>query len=134
MSDDANASSRYTPYIEQALATEGGHLTIGRGGFSLHFGQGARLTGDDIETIKAECIAVGLPVIDSLGVEFDRVADIVVRGPIVAVGCDPDPQPWRALSFVPLRHVATSYAAAGAEIWNMPDIAANPDRTEEPIR
>lgn len=73
-------------------------------------------------------------MIDSLGVEFDRVADIVVRGPIVAVGCDPDPQPWHALSFFPLRHVATNYAAAGAEIWNMPDIAANPDRTEEPIR
>lgn len=134
MNDDTSTISRYVDYIEQALATQGGHLTIGRGGFSLHFGQGARLTGYDIETIKKECIAAGLPVIDSLLVEFGRVADIAIRGPMVAVGCDPDPEPWHALSLVPLQHVATAYAAAGAEIWNMPQVAANPDQVKEPKR
>lgn len=118
----SSTTSHYQPYIDQALATEGGHLSIGRGGFGLHFGQGARLSGYDIETIRAECIAAGLPVIDSLSVGFGHVADISIRGPMVAVGRDPDPQPWGALSFAPLQHVAAAYAAVGARIWNIPDI------------
>ncbi len=122
MNCTSSTTSHYQPYIEQALATPGGHLSIGRGGFGLHFGQGARLSGYDIETIKTECIAAGLPVIDSLCVGFEHVADIAIRGPMVAVGRDPDPQPWGALSFAPLQYVATAYAAAGATIWNMPEI------------
>ena len=85
MTENSSTASHHKTYIEQALATPGGHLSIGRGGFSLHFGQGARLNGYDIVTIKAECIAAGLPVIDSLGVDYERVADIAVRGPMVAV-------------------------------------------------
>lgn len=134
MNEESSTPSRYAEYIEQALATPDGYLTIGRGGFSLHFGQGARLNGYDTETIKEECVAAGLPVIDSLAVAFERVADIAIRGPIVAVGCEPDPEPWHALSFVPLKHVAIAYAAAGAEIWNMPEIASNPDPAKEPAR
>ncbi|MGE3874868.1 MAG: hypothetical protein AB7F74_18100 [Parvibaculaceae bacterium] len=53
--------SRYKPDIDAALSTPGGHLSIGRGGFTLHFGNGARLSGYDIEPIKAECIAAGRP-------------------------------------------------------------------------
>lgn len=134
MTENSSTASHHQTYIDQALATPGGHLSIGRGGFSLHFGQGARLNGYDIVTIKAECIAAGLPVIDSLGVDYERVADIAVRGPMVAVGCEPDPQPWGALSLVPLQHVAAAYAAAGAEIWNMPDIAPDPSVAREPGR
>ena len=134
MPENNSIASHHQTYIDQALATPGGHLSIGRGGFSLHFGQGAKLNGYDIDTIKAECITAGLPVIDSLGVEFERVADIAVRGPMVAVGCEPDPQPWGALSLVPLQHVATAYAAAGAKIWNMPDVALAPSVVREPGR
>lgn len=49
----------YDAYIARALATDGGHLSIGRGGFVLYFGRGARLSGYDCETIKAACIAAG---------------------------------------------------------------------------
>jgi hypothetical protein len=99
-------SSRYKPDIDNALKTNGGHLSIGRGGFTLHYGNGARLSGYDIEPIKAECIAAGLPVIDSLSVPFDAVADLAIRGPMVAVGRDPDPQPWHCLSFASLQEIA----------------------------
>ena len=34
----------YDAYIARALATEGGHLSIGRGGATLHFERG-RLSG-----------------------------------------------------------------------------------------
>lgn len=117
----------YGTYIARALATDGGHLSIGRGGFVLHFGWGARLSGYDCETIKAACIAAGLPVIDSRMVDIDAVMRLVIRGPMVAVGEEPSaPSPdqvrsslWTALSYAPLAVVAAAYRDAGAEVWNL---------------
>jgi hypothetical protein len=61
-----NPTSRdYDDYVASALGTEGGHLSIGRGGFTLYYAHGARLSGYDCEQVKACCIAAGLPVIDS---------------------------------------------------------------------
>ena len=76
----------YDSYIGRALATDGGHLAIGRGGFTLWFGRGASLSGYDIEPIKNICIAAGLPVIDSSPVDFGIVARLAINGPLVAVG------------------------------------------------
>jgi hypothetical protein len=61
-------------YIASALRTEGGHLSIGRGGFTLYYAGGARLSGYDCEPIKPCCIAAGLPVIDSRMVTFEEVS------------------------------------------------------------
>jgi hypothetical protein len=83
----------YDTYIARALATEGGHLSIGRGGFTLHFDWGARLSGYDCETIKAACIAAGLPVIDSRMVDFNVVARLAIGGPMIAVGEEPSVPP-----------------------------------------
>ena len=123
MTSPSPTSFNYRPYIESALATPGGHLSIGRGGFTLYYGEGARLSGYELETVKAECIAAGLPVIDSLCVPFDAVLHLAVAGPMIAVGRDPDPEPWHALSFASLSAVAAAFAAAGAEVWNLPEIA-----------
>ncbi len=114
----------YKPYIEQALATEGGHLSIGRGGFSLHFGNGW-LSGYDCETVKAEAIAAGLPVYDSRNLDLGIVAKLACSGPMIAVGRAPDPEPWDSLSFVPLYHVMDAYRSAGAEIHHMPTAPSN---------
>jgi hypothetical protein len=84
-SDNVNLQN-YGEYITSALRTEGGHLSIGRGGFILWFGRGSRLSGYDCEHIKASCIAAGLPVIDSRMVAFENVVPLAVRGPMVAVG------------------------------------------------
>lgn len=73
----------YSADIAAALATQGGHLSIGRGGFTLH------LT-------------------------------------LVAVGREPDPAPWHGLSYAPLHVVASRYAAAGAELWNIPEVETMP--------
>src|ERR1700730_4719032 len=82
-----NPTSRdYDDYVASALGTEGGHLSIGRGGFTLYFAHGARLSGYDCEQVKACCIAVGLPVIDSRMVAFEDVMRLAVRGPMAAVG------------------------------------------------
>lgn len=70
----------YGDAIARALATQGGHLFTGRGGFSLHYENGW-LSGYDCETVKAAAIAAGLPVIDSRKVDLGKVADLrsVVR-------------------------------------------------------
>ena len=111
--------AHYDSYITQALATDGGHLAIGHGGFSLYFGRGAHLSGYDDDAIKAACIAAGLPVIDSRKVEFSTLARLVVSGPMVAVGEPPSRPPYHAFSYAPLAIVAAAYRAAGAELWNL---------------
>lgn len=117
------AEDGYGHYIREALTTEGGHLAIGRGGFTLYFARGAYLSGHDCETIKVACIAAGLPVIDSRALPFEVVCDLAVRGPMVAVGEPPSRPPWGAFSYAPLVAVADAYRAAGAEVWNLPAAA-----------
>jgi hypothetical protein len=122
----------YSSYIANALKTQGGHLSIGRGGFILYFGNGARLSGYDCDHVKTWCIEAGLPVIDSRMVAVDEVARLSLKGPIVAVGRDADPPPWHALSFAPLSRVAEAYRAAGAEVFNVPDTAGTKKTGEAP--
>jgi hypothetical protein len=111
--------ARYSDYIVSALRTEGGHLSIGRGGFTLHYSRGAMLSGYDCEAIKACCITAGVPVIDSRMVAFEDVVRLAVRGPMAAVGEEPSPLPYHALSYAPLVTVAEAYRAAGAEVFNI---------------
>ena len=123
--DNADLHAHHANLIAKALTTEGGHLSIGRGGFILWYGDGCRLLGHDSEPIKAACIEAGLPVIDSRGAPFDAVAQLVIRGPMVAVGAPPDPPPHRPFSYAPLVAVAAAYRAAGAEVVNLPEPAAD---------
>ncbi len=111
-------AGRYAGYIAQALATPGGHLDIGRGGATLHFGDGW-LSGCLPDQIKTEAIAAGLPVIDSRDLAIEHVCGLVLGGPMVAVNRVPDAQPWTALSFAPLVVVADAYRAVGAEVRNL---------------
>ena len=108
----------YADYIARALATEGGHLALGRGGATLYF-ESSTLSGCREEQIKAEAIAAGLPVIDSRQVPFKLVWDLAVGGPTVAVGKLPCQPPYHAFSFAPLSVVAAAYRAAGAEVFNL---------------
>jgi hypothetical protein len=124
---DNTILQHYGDYIASALQTEGGHLSVGRGGVTLHYGRGARLIGYDCEPFKACCIAAGLPVIDSRKMAFEDVVRLAVRGPMVAVGEEASPPPYHALSFAPLCVVAQAYRAAGAEVFNVP-VPAGPGR------
>jgi hypothetical protein len=127
-SDDATQRD-YDDYIASALRTEGGHLSIGRGGFTLYYARGATLSGYDCEGVKACCIASGLPVIDSRMVPFELVVRLAVNGPMAAVGEEPSPRPYHALSYAPFAVVANAYRAAGAELFNLP--AVPPETPEE---
>ncbi|GAA0592779.1 hypothetical protein GCM10009416_33990 [Craurococcus roseus] len=114
------AKGGYGDLIARALSTEGGHLAIGRGGFTLHFGPGAWMSGHDSDVAKRACADAGLPVIDSRRAPLDRVVELAIKGPMVAVGHPPCPGPHHALSYVPLALVAERYLAAGAEVLNRP--------------
>jgi len=107
--------------ISAALRTPGGHLSIGRGGYTLYFSGSSRLLGYDCDQMKETCIACGLPVIDSRTVPFDVVWDLAVKGPMVAVGRAADVAPWGAFSSAPLQAVADAYRAVGAEVFNLPE-------------
>lgn len=113
----------YSANIANALATPGGHLKIGRGGFSLHYlnayGGQSSLSGYDCDTVKLQAIDAGLPVIDSRCVDFDKVTRLAISGPMICVGGAPEPEPWGAFSYAPLIEVARAYAAAGAEVYNL---------------
>jgi hypothetical protein len=60
-----------------------------------------------------------LPVIDSRMVAFEDVVRLAVKGPMAAVGEDPSPPPYHALSYSPLAVLANPYRAAGAEVFNI---------------
>ena len=128
-SDDPT-SRDYDDYIASALGTEGGHLSIGRGGFTLYYAHGARLSGYDCEEIKACCIAAGLPVIDSRMVALEDVVRLAARGPMAAVGEEASPPPYHPLSYAPLAVLANSYRAAGAEVFNI-SVSAGPATPQE---
>src|SRR5579859_995204 len=113
----------YSAKIAKALATPGGHLSIGRGGWTLcyagDYGGIARLSWYNPDGIKPLAIAAGLPVIDSRCASIESVARLAISGPMIAVGQQPDPQPWHAFSHAPLIAVARAYAAEGAEVYNL---------------
>src|ERR1700688_3985002 len=117
------AQRDYNKYIASALRTDGGHLSIGRGGFTLYYARSATLSGYDCETIKAYCIAAGVPVVDSRMVAFEDVVRLAVRGPMAAVGEEPSPLPYHAFSYAPLVALADAYRAAGAEVFNIAGLA-----------
>jgi hypothetical protein len=50
----------YEDYIASALRTEGGHLSIGRGGFTLFYASGARLSPKS-PTRAASCFLTNMP-------------------------------------------------------------------------
>jgi hypothetical protein len=76
-------------HIRDALTTNGAHVTVGHGGNSLKAegqdGNQWTLSGFgsyDVETYR-RC---GIPVIDYTTADFVSLYDLIVRGPMVAVG------------------------------------------------
>jgi hypothetical protein len=60
MSTTSTLACHDADYIARALATEGGHLSIGRGGGTLYFGRGCRLSGFNDEAMKEACMCFGV--------------------------------------------------------------------------
>lgn len=124
-------AGEYAAYIRLALATEGGHLSVGLGGATIHYRDGesrCSVSGIDPERAKAEALAAGLPVVDTLPVPYETVFDLAVYGPMPAVGEPPSPKPWGMFSSIPLAEWAEPYRRAGAFVANLPSPAAEQGR------
>jgi len=126
VTDQVRSAADYADDIAVALATRGGHLFVSSGGAIL-YKQDWQLSGCNIAILKPACIAAGLPVIDSRCI--DDKPDLwllAVDVPMVAVGRDVSPTPWKgAVSYAPLEYVAGLYRAAGAEVHNLPEAVAS---------
>lgn len=114
--DDYTAS-----LIAQARHAAGGHLMIGHNGFTLYFGKGQSLSGYDSDAMKAEAIAARIPLIDARAVPYDQLAELVITGPMIAVGEEPSHVICEALSTRPLAEVAQRYRAIGADVRHVAD-------------
>ena len=106
--------------IRKTLATTGAHVSTGVSGTTIHYGRGCTLQG--YERLRHMAVAqvlvdLGLPLIDTNPVANKwRLIDL----PLVAVGRDPDPEPWSSLSYAPLRAYAVRAKALGAVVANWP--------------
>jgi len=125
MSRHVRSAADYADDIAAALATKGGHLFVSSGGAIL-YKQDWQLSGCNVPVLKAACIAAGLPVIDSRCIDDEPgLWLLAVDVPMVAVGRDASPAPWKgAVSYAPLQYVAGLYRAAGAEVYNVPEAVA----------
>ncbi len=126
VTDRVRSAADYADDIAAALATRGGYLFVSSGGAIL-YKQEWQLSGCNIAILKPACIAAGLPVIDSRCI--DDKPDLwllAVDVPMVAVGRDVSPTPWKgSVSYAPLEYVAGLYRAAGAEVCNLPEAVAS---------
>lgn len=124
--------------INLALATAGGHLTISyTGGWCITYCEvpsrfmqeidGPSATSrcsysgyGETDKLLADAIAAGLPCIDCRPADYSRLAALTIRGPMIAVGEEPDAPPYNSLSYAPLSYLAPLYRATGAIVHNVP--------------
>jgi hypothetical protein len=114
--------------IRDALATKDAYVSLGKGDNVLHYQAGSAKPSSikygmcsrsgfgeyDAETYRL----LGLPIIDMRPADYDKLATVVVKGPMVAVGDQPVDASWGALSFRRLAEVALGYQQAGAVLHN----------------
>ena len=103
------------------LAVEGGHVSVGLGGHTVHYAEGATLSGyDNMQTPNGDpqiAVRLGVPVIDTTTTRRGEAMASAWKSPMVAVGRDPDAEPG-ALNFRPLAEVAAFKAQHGATLYN----------------
>lgn len=115
--------------LREALAG-GGHLAIGRGGWTLHVSDNRRVEhygGITAPTPRA-CLLLGIPVLDSTTVPDNRHVDLI-RLPMVGIQRT-STRPWGSLSFAPFGYVAARQVALGATLY-VPDGWTDPDYLAE---
>jgi hypothetical protein len=103
---------------------DGGYLSVGRGGWSLHYPNGtlSHYGGLD-EPIPRCALALGIPVVDTTTIPDSKVYETITI-PLAAIGREPDPAPWGSCSYAPLTEVARRKAALGATLYNFEGVSS----------
>lgn len=103
-------------YIRDTLAN-GGHVTMGRGGFTLHISDNQTLSGYGDQFFNA-CIQAGIKGWDSRHCDFMDVARVVIGMPMVSISRrNNDGMPY-SLSYTSFDTVARAYKKIGAKLYN----------------
>jgi hypothetical protein len=123
---ECDMADHHQEYIQRALHTEGGHLSIGRYGATLHYDCGCRISGLWDEEILPLALAAGLPVLDNRPMPIEDVIRVVIGGPLVAVGEPADDLSedgcYHSLNRAPLVYVARLYKEHGGFVANVPGL------------
>lgn len=95
-----------------------GFLTLGRGGFTLHYSTNARLEGYDCDHWLQVANVCKLPTIDSRSMPIGKVLE-ALRLPMASVGSpdNPDYLP-EAFQSKPYREIAAQWERLGAKLYN----------------
>ena len=105
--------------LRKTIATPGAYVSAGIGGTTIHYARGCTLRSySPLErfAIAQVLVRIGTPLIDTRSVEQTHR---LVTLPMVAVGHDPDPEPWGGFCYAPLPVYAACAAALGARTENI---------------
>lgn len=106
--------------IRKTLANPGTYISCGVGGTTIHYARGCTLRSySPLEQFATALILVeiGLPFVDTRPA---RAKHRLIGLPLVAVGHDPDPEPWSSMSYAPLEEYGIRARSLGAVLANWP--------------
>ena len=112
--------------LRKTITTPGAYVSTGIGGTTIHYARGCTLSsysGLEGFAVAELLVEIGTPLIDTRPiVNKHRIIGL----PLVAIGHEPDPEPWRSMSYAPLCVYAARAAALGARTRNivLADLAA----------
>lgn len=105
--------------VRKTRANPGAYVSCGIGGTTIHYARGCTLSShSSLEhfAVAQVLVEIGTPLVDTRPVERKHR---LIGLPLVAVGHDPDPEPWRSLSYAPLCVYAARAAGLGAQTRNI---------------
>lgn len=100
----------------RATIKNGGHLSYGRGGYTLSMGGGGSLSGYGESGTVAACIHLGIPFIDTRTIPDSKIGKTIS---LPMISSKPDAAPWGSMSYAPLEVVAAAYESLGAKLHNI---------------
>lgn len=100
----------------RATIKNGGHLSYGRGGYTLSMGGGGSLSGYGESGTVAACVHLGIPFIDTRTIPDSKISKTIN---LPMISCNPDAAPWGSMSYAPLEVVAAAYESLGATLHNI---------------
>lgn len=108
-------------HIDQLRETikNGGYLSIGRGGWTLHIDDGHTLGhyGGIEADIPQACKLLNIPIIDSTTIDDDLIVH-TLSIPLVGIKRT-DQAPFHSMAYAPLKLVAQRYKNLGATVYNL---------------
>jgi hypothetical protein len=98
----------------------GGYLSIGRGGWTLHIDDGHTLHhyGGIEQPFPLACKLLNIPIIDSTSIPDDLISQ-VISFPCIAIRRDDEGRPLDPFSYARLKDIAGRYKKLGATIYNL---------------